>query len=1195
MRFFFLLPIACCSLQLSAITYRDIDAHTRIGIDEHGRTVEETITGNLSGTAQEPESYTIRYSYAESGLLLERQEDNGISTKLNYNHEGELTDICLHHDTYKKRLVFAPSLKQPEMLIEYLYDPETGEEIVTRKVENGYSEEAKLTYQQFFDPSDRLLGQMLYHYDAMGNPAAAYDHEGNGVEQVFDSEGKCLSKRSYAAHKEIDSTVFCYDDSNRPVIEERNNAPVFQEFNDQNLCVAETDALGNRIEYAYDEAGRLTKSLYPAVLDCDDLPYRPSQEWLYNDEGNVCKYIDLRGDTILIDYTSRGQPCKITYSDGSADIFEYNLDGSPKKTPSTSYSLPKNEAPDKDGELQNLVTVTDSLGQAVLQHTSCDEACNTTTMTLDALGRIARIVKKNCFGEVTLDQENRYDGVGNKTCEKQLLRTPDGEEQILVTRWEYGPKGRLERVFEAYGLPEQKVTQYCYDEKGRLSTLIKPSGETLSYTYNENGEISGLASSDNSIDYRIEHENGCIVLVEDRVNGCSSLRNYVSGRLVEETLGNGLELVYSYDEEGRRTGTTLPDQSGFLYEWDEEKLEKIARLKKDGTIRYTHTFSEDRSRDTLAGKYGTLTYSIDEEGRCSEILTPCWAETVPNEAYDETGKLHCSVTSSKNRTESNHYRYDDRCRLIEENDNHYEYDTLSNRYTHSNTQYNPLCQLQTQGDTFYRYDQNGNLIARIDNHGETRFTYDALDRMTGVTTPEGKSYRYTYDYFNRRLSKACYSEGCLLKLERYLYDENREIGMVDEQGRIAELRMLGPGLGAEIGAAVAVELKGKTYIPVHDHRGSVVCLLKKGAVFESYSCNAFGKEEAQTDFLNPWRFSSKRFDPETGFIYFGKRYYDPENGRWTTPDPMGFIEGANRYQFVGSNPVTNIDLYGSFSQTVSWVSAYSYWDSFLTSAGNVFSSADQFVKDYLSYESYIEPTIDEWASTIFGEAMLVIMGYWNDDLDVGIYGKGEMSDNVRVTVINGILNIRTWAENNARLLSKTHGDINVHYIFRPTRGWTQDLVKGTFVKFGYPSEEARLLARTWKQLIQEIGGVNSGGIIVHYAHSIGGADTSIARQFLTPEEQKMIRVISLGSPMIIPHGGFHSVINYMSLRDGIFFLDPLAHLSTLFSHDHNIIYLDTYWGIPIIDHLMNRGSYKTLLETLGQEFKNEFLSSVTGT
>jgi len=37
---------------------------------------------------------------------------------------------------------------------------------------------------------------------------------------------------------------------------------------------------------------------------------------------------------------------------------------------------------------------------------------------------------------------------------------------------------------------------------------------------------------------------------------------------------------------------------------------------------------------------------------------------------------------------------------------------------------------------------------------------------------------------------------------------------------------------------------------------------------------------------NPFRFSTKFTDRETGFLYYGFRYYNPETGRWLNRDPV---------------------------------------------------------------------------------------------------------------------------------------------------------------------------------------------------------------------------------------------------------------------------------------------------------------------
>ena len=51
-------------------------------------------------------------------------------------------------------------------------------------------------------------------------------------------------------------------------------------------------------------------------------------------------------------------------------------------------------------------------------------------------------------------------------------------------------------------------------------------------------------------------------------------------------------------------------------------------------------------------------------------------------------------------------------------------------------------------------------------------------------------------------------------------------------------------------------------------------------------------------------------DHETGLILAGHRYYDPAEGRWITPDPIGYAGGMNAYEYCGDNPVGAVDPSG---------------------------------------------------------------------------------------------------------------------------------------------------------------------------------------------------------------------------------------------------------------------------------------------
>ncbi|MDE2088970.1 MAG: DUF2235 domain-containing protein, partial [Gammaproteobacteria bacterium] len=51
-------------------------------------------------------------------------------------------------------------------------------------------------------------------------------------------------------------------------------------------------------------------------------------------------------------------------------------------------------------------------------------------------------------------------------------------------------------------------------------------------------------------------------------------------------------------------------------------------------------------------------------------------------------------------------------------------------------------------------------------------------------------------------------------------------------------------------------------------------------------------------------------DEETGLYYNDQRYYDPEQGRYLTPDPLGLRGGINAYAYAANNPLRYIDPWG---------------------------------------------------------------------------------------------------------------------------------------------------------------------------------------------------------------------------------------------------------------------------------------------
>ena len=496
-------------------------------------------------------------------------------------------------------------------------------------------------------------------------------------------------------------------------------------------------------------------------------------------------------------------------------------------------------------------------------------------------------------------------------------------EKTITTFWEYDAMHRIIALYDAYGSKDQKVTRYRYNSLGEKETIIKPSGIELHHSYDALGRLIHFYASDKSFDYTYEYNaNSLPICITDNIYNNQTLKEYdENDRLVKEVLGNTLTMQYTYDHLDRVIQLTLPDQSAVHYEYDACYLKKVSRGN------YSHAYKSFDTQghvleEELPLKLGVQTFSYDLNGRSTASQSKYYSEK--DLTYDTADNL-ISYTSNDYLGELSHrYTYDDLYQLIEEEGafyHSYKNDSLYNRVEKNGKQHkhNDLNQCLDDGEDEYVYDSSGNLI----QEGDTRYEYDALDRLIRVCRPNEYT-QYTYDAMNRRLSKRTIRNGHTIQKERYLYHGQNEIGCYEKDSptyTLKELRILGVGLGAEIGASVAMEFSGKIYIPFHDHNGNITTLVRaNGWIFESYRYSAFGEIETYdqgksptTSTLNPWKFSSKRQDLETGFVYFGRRYYFPKLGRWITQDPSGYDEGPNLYAYVFNSPLFHYDLYGLFA------------------------------------------------------------------------------------------------------------------------------------------------------------------------------------------------------------------------------------------------------------------------------------------
>ena len=143
-----------------------------------------------------------------------------------------------------------------------------------------------------------------------------------------------------------------------------------------------------------------------------------------------------------------------------------------------------------------------------------------------------------------------------------------------------------------------------------------------------------------------------------------------------------------------------------------------------------------------------------------------------------------------------------------------------------------------------------------------------------------------------------------------------------DQGLVAELDATGTLLksyGYKPGSPwgtdpLYVRQGGRNYWYLTDHLGTPQQIAaENGAVVWQAQYEVFGKAEvdAGSSVTNNLRFPGQYYDAETGLHYNWNRYYDPEAGRYTQTDPIGFEGGdVNLYGYVGGKSVNFIDPLG---------------------------------------------------------------------------------------------------------------------------------------------------------------------------------------------------------------------------------------------------------------------------------------------
>ncbi len=1155
--------------------------------DEKGRIVEET---NALGQV-------AKSSYDENGNKILYEDFSGrVSTKMKY-------DFC-------NRLIQSKEIAEDDKVhtTEHRYDPKNNKiatiDYLGNETRYGYDAFGRLTATHF--PAVLNADGETVHlserrgYDSAGNLTSLVDPRGEERITQYNARGKPIrithpdgaqESFTYTLDEKLESTVdpegmltsYTYDIFGRET-SKKITGPDGQLLSQETFVynafhlLSKTDAEGHtttytydgagrkiaeefegeRVTYTYDSLGRLYSTQKGSLIHVTELDLlgRIISEKQTDEQGSLFTKIDYEYDA------SGNKTCIIRNIDGreAREYFIYDAFGRPVR----------------QIDAANNTTYITYLEERSLKRRHLDPQGLCTIDTHDALGRIVKTEKINAFQETVFLEELFYNANGKLARQKSVVFPG---KNCVTSRWRYGLMNRLESLVEA----DHKVTTYDYTAKGLVHHIYKPNGTILTYRYDPLGRPLELTASDGQCHYQYQYNKlGQLICSTDVLADTSTVRNYDAfGNLTQETLANGLMLKSTYDLQRRRTQLILPDETPIDYGYDALYLRSVSW--KDHASRYlSYDLAGHLLEQELIDNLGTLQWAYNGCGFTTSLTTPCGNQRV--EAFDGHGNILEMRWDSPSSQRAATYAYDSLSQLVKETGlfaHTYSYDSHNNRLQKSQQTYqvNDLNQLTSH----YTYDPNGNPLTK----SEFSYTYDSLDRLISATRGNLR-ITFTYDSFHRRLSKtvAYLKDNEWQESEHILffYDDQNEIGSMDRKGNIIELRILGQSSQAERGAAIALQLEDTVYVPLHDLQGNVTNLMAMdGSVVQSCTYSAFGEERmtGNCNLINPWRYASKRKDNETSLIYFGRRYYDPEVGRWLTPDPEGFSNGLNLYAYVLNDPLTRIDLYGleaiQSNQSGWWDRACNHFNTFREHVGRT-------IQDFFYY--CVPVPIVRQVGQALGNLMRPVHGpIGRGTSEIRSVGEGELSPNCQVFSVNGIHCTRDEAREMAQSVSDSIGGKKVLYVYNASHGPVLDFMECAMEKLGFHTHASRLLTRTLREHSEKVG---PNGTLAIFAHSEGGIHTDNAIERVNQTVRAKVEAYTFGSGSLFEGKGTAYTRHYVSSRDPIIACSPITFCKSRFSNNSNVEVLQSSGGSPLANHSFMHETYQSRLKIVGRNIVRRF-------
>jgi RHS repeat-associated protein len=669
-----------------------------------------------------------------------------------------------------------------------------------------------------------------------------------------------------------------------------------------------SDAAGAMTAYRHDERGLMTEEVSPTGA---------RRTYTYDAQLNLTAIVEANGSTWRLAYDGLGRLLSRTDPLGAETRYMYSARGDLLGVRDALGGVTR-YAYDGEGHLTQVV---DPKGRITsLQWGGYHKLCS----RKDANGNEVRL-RYNLEGELCEVYNEHgeihrltYDVAGNLIGET----TFDGRE----LRYRNNPGGRVVRAEN--GLHQH--TDHTYDLVGQLIKRELPGGSVEEFSFNVRGELTGAKSPAGELLFerdavgRIVREAQIVGGKEhwidvvydaggERIARKTSLGHEeavtrgVLGERARTVLDGSHVVEHRVDALGRETSRGLPGGGWIQNTYD--ALGRVARRQAGGALprRVAGAGEPEWIGAQADGTAVDTAYRYDWDGELIESWDRGRGKTAY--AYDPIGQLLAMVPE---KAQKELFRYDPAGNLYESGE------------AAEKREYGAGNRLKRKGATEYQWDADGRLCekrAKDPESGEEKlwtYRWDGAGLLKAVDLPDGRIVDFAYDPFARRVQKRVTRAGntrrdrIAVSETRFVWDGDVLVHEITTRAReggdpVVEERTYCFEDGGF--APVAHKQDGGWFHHVNDPIGTPERLIDgDGVVACELTRKAWGETKVDGRASTEIRFQGQYKDEETGLAYNRWRYYDADDKRYVSADPLGLVAGYNDFRYPP--PLANVDPAG---------------------------------------------------------------------------------------------------------------------------------------------------------------------------------------------------------------------------------------------------------------------------------------------